>query len=161
MALSEAEAKNQGFAWWRKGSIVEINIHKELIDDQGRPCRDPNQYQARCLTEGTWPLLEVITEDGVRHPRFPLPLEKDEYSVWREVSREFKPKRPEDYINQREVVCFKTGNVLTATALSNGIVRWDCACGARYEKLLVELPKMPARVEMRTVDGCRHWWTED
>ena len=84
MAGSEKEAKKQGLGWWKKNSIVEINVTVRMKDKKGE-YSDPNTYWARCMTEGTFPMLEVIDESGERHEKFPTPLFEGQYVIWKEL----------------------------------------------------------------------------
>ena len=47
-----------GCAHWDKGSIVEVGI----FDDE----HDPNHYHARCLTSGTFPMVQLL--DNEKYP---------------------------------------------------------------------------------------------
>lgn len=68
---------------WPEGSWVEIN----LIADETRWGHDPNRYVAKCMTSGTWPMLEVVCDDDLskRHSRFDEPLFEGDYAIWRIV----------------------------------------------------------------------------
>ena len=70
-------------AYWEKGSIVEIWSWLKLKDRKGE-YSDPNLYAARCMTSGTFPMIEVIDEStGERHENFPMPLFEGQYCIWR------------------------------------------------------------------------------
>lgn len=68
---------------WPEGAWVEIN----LVADETRWGHDPNRYIAKCMTSGTWPMLEVVCDDDLskRHNRFDEPLFEGDYAIWRIV----------------------------------------------------------------------------
>jgi hypothetical protein len=68
---------------WPEGAWVEIN----LLADVDRWGHDPNRYIAKCMTSGTWPMLEVRRDDDLDapHPKFPEPLFEGDYVIWRIV----------------------------------------------------------------------------
>lgn len=53
---------DNGCAYWLLGSIVEVGV----FDDE----HDPNHYRARCLTAGTFPLVQLLD-----NPRYPDPVQ--------------------------------------------------------------------------------------
>lgn len=79
-AVQTVKVNNEVLAYWKKGALVEINIH----DVPGHE-HDPNRYWARCLTGGTWPELEVVDDNCDPHPKFKELLTKGQYVIWREV----------------------------------------------------------------------------
>lgn len=83
--MTEKEALKQGYAWWHANSVVEIGLVDPVKDAKGKEFHDPNSYNARCLTSGTFPTLEVLDETGERHPQFPFPLFKGQYTIWKVV----------------------------------------------------------------------------
>lgn len=68
---------------WPEGAWVEIN----LVSEAGPWGHDPNRYIAKCMTGGTWPMLEVRCDDDLDtgHPKFPEPLFEGEYVIWRVI----------------------------------------------------------------------------
>jgi|MudIll2142460700_1097286.scaffolds.fasta_scaffold00003_16 hypothetical protein len=68
---------------WPQGSWVEINLRS----NEETWGHDPNRYIARCMTGGTWPMLEVVCDDDLtaRHPKFQEPLFEGDYVIWRIV----------------------------------------------------------------------------
>ncbi len=81
--MTKTEAKKQGLAWWEKDTIVEIGLMFQRQGKRGKMYHDPNNYRARCLTEGTWPKVEVLTAEDEPHPDFPDALLPKEYYIWR------------------------------------------------------------------------------
>ncbi len=79
-AIQTVIVNNEKLAYWKKGSLVEINIH----DVPGHE-HDPNRYWARCLTGGTWPELEILDDNCEPHPDFTGVLTKGQYAIWREI----------------------------------------------------------------------------
>lgn len=79
-AVQTVVVNNERLAHWKKGSIVEINIH----DVPGHEY-DPNRYWARCLSSGTFPELEIVDDNCDPHPDFDSVLTKGQYSIWREI----------------------------------------------------------------------------
>jgi hypothetical protein len=71
---------NERLAYWKRDSIVEINIH-DVPEHEG----DPNRYWARCLSSGTFPELEIVDDSCDPHPDFPSTLTKGQYAIWREI----------------------------------------------------------------------------
>lgn len=67
---------DNGCAYWMLGSIVEVGIH------DGN--HDPNMYRARCLTGGTFPLLQVLDD------KYPEPMQgravDPPFVIWKEIA---------------------------------------------------------------------------
>ena len=53
---------------------------------------------------------------------------------------------PPPDLNRIIVKCKHTGQILTSYALPNGLIRWSCPCGFRYEKAVSELGMLPDEV---------------
>lgn len=53
---------HEGRVYWSLGSIVEVITYDDT--------HDPNRYRARCLTAGTFPLVQVLD-----NPRYPDPVQ--------------------------------------------------------------------------------------
>jgi hypothetical protein len=67
---------DNGCAYWLLGSIVEVGLH--TAD------HDPNTYRARCLTGGTFPLLQVLDD------KYPEPMQctavNSPIVIWKEIA---------------------------------------------------------------------------
>lgn len=75
MSRKKHEIHKQDLAWWEKDALVNIWVLTTPSD--------PELYQAKCLTAGTFPELQVLKGDSVEpHPRYVKPLHKGEYVIW-------------------------------------------------------------------------------
>lgn len=107
-----------GCAHWDKGSIVEVGI----FDDE----HDPNHYRARCLTSGTFPLVQVLDNE-----RYPDPVQVKPIAstivIYAELAAsqeafDQQNKEPEEVVGMLVIIGCRKGNVRVGRKDSDEIV---------------------------------------
>lgn len=75
MSRKKQEIHKQDLAWWEKDALVNIWVLTTPSD--------PELYQAKCLTAGTFPVLQVLKGGNIEpHPKYIKPLHRGEYVIW-------------------------------------------------------------------------------